>query len=76
MFGNSRMDFGLSYTEPLGKFEKLDDPDSAGFAEIIIPPRSSLVGQTIRKFGLRKRYAVEPVALFHREKISGETFRI
>ena len=42
----------------------LHDPESAGFAEVIIPPRSQLVGQTIRKFALRKRYAVEPVILF------------
>ncbi|MDT8365527.1 MAG: SLC13 family permease [bacterium] len=74
--GNVRQfaaDFGLSYMEPLGKFEKLNDPDSAGFAEVIIPPRSSLVGETIRKFGLRKRYAVEPVVLFHQgENIRGD----
>ena len=42
----------------------LHDPDNAGFAEVIIPPRSQLVGQTIRKFAFRKRYAVEPVILF------------
>lgn len=67
------VDFGLSREEPLGKFEKLSDPESAGFAEVLIPPRSSLVGQTIRKYGLRKRYAVEPVVLFHLgENIRGD----
>ena len=51
----------------------LNDPDSAGFAEVIIPPRSELVGQTIRKFALRKRYAVEPVILFSKgEEIKGD----
>ena len=51
----------------------LNDPESAGFAEAIIPPRSELVGQTIRKFALRKRYAVEPVILFSKgEEIKGD----
>ena len=45
-------------------FTGLYDPERAGFAEAIIPPRSELVGQTMRKFALRKRYAVEPVMLF------------
>jgi di/tricarboxylate transporter len=46
------------------QFTILHDPEQAGFAEVIIPPRSELIGQTIRKFTLRKRYAVEPVLLF------------
>ncbi|MDM7995804.1 MAG: hypothetical protein QUT30_09005 [Acidobacteriota bacterium] len=33
----------------------------SGFAEAIVPSRSELVGQTIRKYSLRKRYAVEPI---------------
>ena len=54
-------------------FADLYDPDRAGFAEVIIPPRSELVGQTIRKFSLRKRYAVEPVMLFSKgEEIRGD----
>ncbi|NLG26394.1 MAG: SLC13 family permease, partial [Chloroflexi bacterium] len=44
----------------------LTDPDRAGFAEVVIPPRSELVGRTIRQFSLRRRYAVEPVVLFSR----------
>lgn len=62
--------------KPLNKdyrFATLNDPDRAGFAEVIIPPRSELVGQTIRQYGLRKRYAVEPVLLFSRgEKVFGD----
>lgn len=45
-------------------FISLHDSDRAGFAEVIIPPRSELVGQTMRQFALRKRYAIEPVMLF------------
>ena len=59
---------GQDYT-----FTDLYDPDCAGFAEVVIPPRSELVGQTIRKFALRKRYAVEPVMLFSKgEEIRGD----
>ena len=54
-------------------FTNLHDPDSAGFAEVIIPPHSELVGQTIRKFALRKRHAVEPIMLFSKgEEIRGD----
>jgi di/tricarboxylate transporter len=54
-------------------FTSLHDSDSAGFAEVIIPPRSELVGQTMRKFALRKRYAVEPIMLFSNgEEIRGD----
>jgi di/tricarboxylate transporter len=54
-------------------FTSLHDPDRAGFAEVIIPPRSEFVGQTMRKFALRKRYAVEPVMLFSKgEEIRGD----
>lgn len=45
-------------------FPGLDDPDEFGFVEIIVPPRSELVGQSLRTFGMRKRFGVEPVMLF------------
>ncbi len=54
-------------------FENLHDPALSGFAEVIIPHRSELVGKTIRKYSLRKRYAVEPVMLFSKgEEIRGD----
>ncbi len=55
-------------------FTDLHDPDSAGFAEVIIPPRSVMVGQTMRQFGLRKRYAVEPVMLFSKGEALSRDF--
>ena len=54
-------------------FTALNDPGQAGFAEVVIPPRSELVGQTIRQYALRKRYAVEPVILYSKgEQIRGD----
>lgn len=66
-------DYGLRATTRHTIFEELDDPYESGFVEVIIPPRSELVGQSIRKFSLRKRYAVEPVMLFSKgEKVEGD----
>ncbi|MBN1944202.1 MAG: anion permease [Bradymonadales bacterium] len=56
-----------------GLLASLHDPTRSGFAEVIVPPRSGIVGKSIRQFGLRKRYAVEPVMLFSRgEEIRGD----
>ena len=65
--------YELEPTSSHPMFRGLDDPDEAGFVEVIVPPRSELVGQTIRKFGMRKRYAVEPLMLFSKgEKMVGD----
>lgn len=59
--------------EQAGKFAGLNDPDRSGFAEVILPPRSQMIGQSIREFSLRKRYAVEPIIIFSKgEEIKGD----
>lgn len=66
-------DYHLQPTHGGEIFDALGDPHETGFAEMIVPPRSELVGQTIRQFTLRKRYAVEPILLFSRgEKVEGD----
>jgi len=66
-------DYGLKPASGHAIFEGLDDPHESGFVEVIVPPRSELVGQSIRQFTLRKRYAVEPVMLFSKgEKVEGD----
>ncbi|HBE40194.1 MAG TPA: SLC13 family permease [Bacteroidales bacterium] len=65
-------DYGLIRMEQEGRLYNLHDPGRSGFAEVIIPARSELAGQTIRKYSLRKRHEVEPVMLFSRgEEIKG-----
>jgi len=65
--------YSLLHQEQSHRFSSLNDPDRAGFAEVIIPPHSEMVGQTIRQFSLRKRYAVEPVMMFSKgEEIRGD----
>jgi di/tricarboxylate transporter len=66
-------EFNLPLKERPGRFASLTDPDKSGFAEVIVPPRSEMIGQTIRKYSLRKRHAVEPVMLFSKgEEIRGD----
>jgi len=65
--------YNLNRQEKADQFSGLNDPKRAGFAEVIIPPRSEMVDQTIRQFSLRKRYAVEPVMMFSQgEEIRGD----
>lgn len=54
-------------------FQELHDPVRSGFAEIIIPHGSEVVGKTIRQYAIRRRYVVEPVLLFSKgEEITGD----
>jgi di/tricarboxylate transporter len=65
--------YGLLPVGKPNKFELLDDSDSAGFAEIVVAPRSGIAGQTIKKFSLRRRYGLEPILLYHKgEKVRGD----
>ncbi|HSQ27563.1 MAG TPA: SLC13 family permease [Anaerolineales bacterium] len=65
--------YNLIHQENAHRFSNLNDPRRAGFAEVIIPPRSEMIGQSIRQFSLRKRYAVEPVMMFSKgEEIRGD----
>jgi di/tricarboxylate transporter len=36
---------------------------TGGFAEVVVVPRAPLVGKSIREFGLRKSYSVEPILM-------------
>ena len=36
---------------------------TGGFAELVVVPRAPLAGESIRDFGLRKTYSVEPIVL-------------
>lgn len=66
--------YGLVRMARPGKTARLEDPSVAGYAEIVIPPRSSLAGRSIREFGLRRRYGVEPVILYHKGERVGSDF--
>ncbi len=43
--------------------------DNSGIMEGMIPPRSSLVGKTMREVGMREKYGVNPLALYRNGKL-------
>ncbi len=50
--------------------EALQDSSKSGFAELVIPNRSEILGKSIRDYSIRKRFGVEPILLFrHGEEI-------
>jgi di/tricarboxylate transporter len=66
-------DFDLDNYTAAKYFSDDFDAEKSGFAELIVPPGSELSGRNIRKYSLRKRFAVEPVLLFHKgEKVEGD----
>ncbi len=61
-------DYQLTFHEELNVFQQLNDSGSAGFAEVLVPPRSSVIGSTIRDISFRKSFALEPVVFFTGDK--------
>jgi di/tricarboxylate transporter len=57
-------DYGLTSISSLDEFRRLQDPGVAGFAEVMVPPRSALVGKKLREFGFRRHWEVEPLVYF------------
>ncbi len=43
--------------------------DNSGIMEAMVSPRSSLIGQTFRDVGIRKKYGINPLALFRNGKL-------
>lgn len=46
-------------------FSNLKEEDYAGFAEIIVPSRSSLIGKSLEEIALRKNFKIEPIVYLH-----------
>ncbi len=66
-------DFNLQESTSKERFSENFNPEKSGFAEVVIPPASEICGKSLREFALRKRYAVEPLMLFHKgEKVEGD----
>jgi len=60
-------DYNLMYRQDAKAFQHLETAGHAGFAELIVPVRSPIIGKTLREIALRKTYGVEPIML-----LSGE----
>ncbi len=62
-------EFGLERRDILQAFAESLNPAKAGIAEIVIPPRSSLIGETAMSSWLRKRYGLSLLGIYR----GGET---
>ena len=62
-------DLGFILKPELDEFAEDLSPTNAGVVEGIIPPRSELIGKTLREVRFRKRYEVNPLALVHDGKV-------
>jgi di/tricarboxylate transporter len=49
------------------RYEQLIGEENAGFAELIVPPRSGLIGEEISAEEFRETYRVEPIALLTKD---------
>lgn len=54
---------GLEPEESSDLVEQIRGGIDMGFAELIVPPKSSFAGKTIRELAVRKTYGVEPVVI-------------
>ncbi|OGD15622.1 hypothetical protein A2V47_05050 [Candidatus Atribacteria bacterium RBG_19FT_COMBO_35_14] len=57
-------DFRLQLKEELEVLQDFENSEKAGFAEVIIPPRSDFIGKSIRLLAIRKNFNVEPIMVF------------
>ncbi|RZS97518.1 SLC13 family permease [Cecembia calidifontis] len=65
--------FGLKAESAPSLFNRLDKPEDSGFAEVILPASSEIIGKSLREYGFRRRFALEPLQIFHNgEEIKGD----
>jgi di/tricarboxylate transporter len=68
LIGKMVKSFKWIIKEDLELFAESLSPNNAGLMEIIISPRSDLTKSTLRASAFRKKYGINPVALFRRNK--------
>jgi di/tricarboxylate transporter len=62
-------DLGWEVKPELDVFREDLAPDNAGIIEAIVTPHSELAGKTMREIHFRKRYQVNPLAIFRDNKV-------
>jgi di/tricarboxylate transporter len=70
------LDWGFIVKNNLDKFSNIKNEEYAGFAEIIIPPKSSFAGKSLCEIALRKNFSVEPVIFISRDGNRIDDFEI
>ncbi len=66
-------DMNLEIQYDLDVFADDLSAENSGIMEGMIPPRSSLVGKTMRQVGMREKYGVNPLALYRHGKLLLDT---
>jgi di/tricarboxylate transporter len=65
-------EMGWELCEELDKLNEALSPDIAGICEGIVTPRSELVGKTLHEVYFRKRYQVNPLAIYRKNRVQLE----
>jgi len=73
--GRFALDYHCRLQPRVKTFGGLFNPSRAGISEIVIPPGSKLVGQSIGEARLRKRYGISVLAVNRRGNIINEDVR-
>jgi di/tricarboxylate transporter len=73
--GQFSLDNQCRVNPSLRTFGGLFNPSRAGISEVVIPPGSRLIGQTIGEARLRKRYGISVLAINRRGEIITEALR-
>ena len=69
MVANMAQDMGWELKQELEFFAEELSPNNAGIMEAIVTPRSKLAGHTLRSFEFRRRFGVNPLAIFRGDKL-------
>jgi di/tricarboxylate transporter len=62
-------EYALHVKNEMDVFAEVLSSSSAGIAEIVIPPDSSLIGKTLREVQLRKRYDATVLSIFRADDV-------
>ncbi|MCC5864867.1 MAG: SLC13 family permease [Wenzhouxiangella sp.] len=73
--GQFALDNQLRLQPRLRTFGNLFNPTRAGISEVVIPPGSRLIGQTIGEARLRSRFGISVLAINRRDQIITSTLR-
>jgi di/tricarboxylate transporter len=65
-------DMGWTLCGQPAKLGEIMSPDVSGIVEAVIPPRSELVGKTLHEVYFRKRYQLNPLALYRKNSVQLE----
>jgi di/tricarboxylate transporter len=73
--GRFALDYHCRLQPRIKTFGGLFNPSRAGVSEIVIPPGSKMIGQSIGELHLRKRYGISVLAINRRGRIIMENLR-